>query len=80
MTVFDSLVGALQKAAAHNRDDTDTVPPAALLWPGEKRDWEKLVPPAARGLAAIPHVRPLQSAHRSSPAILPRCVPAGRIA
>ena len=35
VTVFDSLLGALQKAADYNRDDT--VPPAAVLWPDEKR-------------------------------------------
>ncbi len=40
MTVFDSLVAALQKSADYNRDDT--VPPAAVLWPDEKREWEKL--------------------------------------
>jgi len=42
MTVFDSLLGALQKAADYNRDDT--VLPAAVLWSDEKREWEKLVP------------------------------------
>jgi hypothetical protein len=49
ITVFDSLLGALHKAGDYNRDDT--VPPAALLWPDEKREWEKL---ARRLLAVLP--------------------------
>jgi hypothetical protein len=36
MTVFDSLLVALQKAADYN--SADTVPPAAVLWPDEKRE------------------------------------------
>ena len=37
MTVFDTLLAALQKAADFNRDDS--VAPAAILWPDEKREW-----------------------------------------
>ena len=37
-TLFDSLLGALKRSADYNRDDT--VPPAAVLWPDEKREWE----------------------------------------
>ena len=50
-TVLDSLLTSLQKAADFNRDDT--VPPAAVLWPDEKREWETLVP---RLRAALPHI------------------------
>jgi len=78
LTVFDSLLGALQKAADYNRDDT--VPPAAVLWPDEKREWEKLVP---RLRAVIPQFMmfgPYDAAYRSGPAIWLRCVLAGKIA
>jgi hypothetical protein len=35
MTLFDALLISLQSSSAFNRDDV--VPPAALLWPDEKR-------------------------------------------
>ena len=34
-TVLDALLASLQKATDFNRDDT--MPPAAVLWPDEKR-------------------------------------------
>lgn len=77
VTVFDSLLGALQKAADYNRDDT--VPPAAVLWPDEKREWEKLIP---RLRAVMPQFMIFGSydvAHRCGPAIWLRCVLAGKI-
>lgn len=77
-TVFDSLLASLRKAADYNRDDT--VPPAAVLWPDEKREWEKLVP-RLRGV--LPHFLtfgPYDSTHRSGPAIWLRCVLAGKVA
>src|SRR5438105_4710971 len=40
--VLDALLASLQKAADFNHDDV--VPPAAILWPDEKREWERLVP------------------------------------
>ena len=39
-TVLDALLAALQSVAAYNTDDV--VPPAAILWPDEKREWEPL--------------------------------------
>ncbi len=42
MTVFDPLLNALQKAADYNRGNT--VPPADMLSPDAKREWESLVP------------------------------------
>ncbi len=45
ISVLDSIIVALANAADYNRDDT--VPPAAVLWPDEKREWETL----ARGSA-----------------------------
>ena len=78
MTVFDSLLVALQKAADYN--SADTVPPAAVLWPDEKREWEKLAP---RLRVVVPQFLTLgqfDAAHRTGPAIWLRCVLAGKIA
>src|ERR1700737_1101466 len=77
VTVLDSLLASLQKAADYNRDDT--VRPAAVLWPDEKREWEKLV---ARLRAVLPHFfvfGPYSSPKRTGPAIWLRCVLAGKI-
>jgi hypothetical protein len=41
-TIFDGLLAALRSSAAYNRDDV--VPPAVILWPDEKREWERLLP------------------------------------
>jgi hypothetical protein len=78
VTVFDSLLSALQKAADYNRDDT--VPPAAVLWPDEKREWEKLVPRLRAIMPQFMIFGPYDAAHRSGPAIWLRCVLAGKIA
>src|SRR3954454_15636443 len=76
-TLFDSLLGALQKAADYNRDDT--VRPAAVLWPDEKREWERLAP---RLRAVLPHffvLGPYDATNRTGPAIWLRCFLAGNI-
>ena len=76
-TVFDALLTSVQKAADFNRDDM--TPPAAVLWPDEKREWERLVP---RLRAAWPHFLtfgPFDKANRSGPAIWLRCVLAGKL-
>lgn len=78
LTVLDSLLTSLQKAADYNRDDTNQ--PAAVLWPDEKKEWETL---ASRLCAALPQFLmfgPYHPAHRSGPAIWLRCVLAGKIA
>src|SRR5437764_11962680 len=77
VTVFDALLASLQKAADYNRDDT--VRPVAVLWPDEKREWERL---AARLRAVLPHFfvfGPSDAANRTGPAIWLRCVLAGKI-
>jgi len=77
MTIFDSLLVALQKAADYN--SADTVSPAAVLWPDEKREWERLAP---RLRAVLPHffaLGPYDPAARTGPAIWLRCVLAGQI-
>jgi hypothetical protein len=78
MTVFDSLLGALQKAVDYNQNDT--VPPAAVIWPDEKREWEKLVPRLRAVLPQFLTFGPYDATHRSGPAIWLRCVLAGKIA
>jgi hypothetical protein len=78
LTLLDSLLGALQRSADYNRDDT--VPPAAVLWPDEKREWEKLVPRLRAALPQFLTFGPYDPASRSGPAIWLRCVLAGKIA
>ena len=50
-------------------DARDTVPPAAVLWPDKKREWEQLVPRLRLGTAALLDLR------RS---VIPPIVPAPR--
>jgi hypothetical protein len=78
LTVLDSLLAALQKTADYNRDDS--VQPAAVLWPDEKREWEKLVPRLRAVLPQFLVLGPYDPIHRSGPAIWLRCVLAGKIA
>jgi hypothetical protein len=76
-TVFDSLLASLRHAADYNRDDV--VPPAAIFWPDEKREWERLLP---RLRLAVPHLLtfgPHDPAARTGPAIWLRCVLAGKL-
>ena len=76
-TVFSSLVASLQKAAEYHCDDA--VPPAAILWPDEKREWERLVP---RLRMVLPHLLvfgPYDQSNRTGPAIWLRCVLAGKV-
>ena len=42
MTFLDALVAAIEAASSHNRQDQ--VPPAAVLWTDETRQWEELLP------------------------------------
>ena len=54
-------------------------PPAAVLWPDEKREWERLVP---RLRVLLPHFLvfgPYDPASRTGPAIWLRCVLAGKV-
>jgi hypothetical protein len=76
-SVFDVMLGSLQKAADYNRDDV--VPPTVILWPDEKRVWERLLP---RLRLAMPHLLTFGSydvTARAGPAIWLRCVLADRI-
>jgi hypothetical protein len=75
-TVLDTLLASIPKAADYNRDDV--VPPAVILWPDEKREWERLLP---RLRVTLPHLLTFGSYDptiRTGPAIWLRCVLAGK--
>ncbi len=76
-TVFAALLESLQKAAEYHRDDA--VAPAAILWPDEKREWERLIP---RLRVVLPHLLifgPYDKPNRTGPAIWLRSVLSARI-
>ncbi len=76
-TLFDTLQASIKKAADYNRDDVAR--PAVILWPDEKREWERLLP---RMLLALPQLLTFgiyDPATRSGPAIWLRSVLAGKI-
>ena len=75
--VFSTLIAALQKAADFNRDDT--VAPACILWPDEKREWAKLIPRLRGMLPQFLTLGNYDAEHRCGPAIWLRCVLAGKI-
>ena len=77
VTVFDTLLASLQKATDYNRDDTAS--PAAVLWPDEKREWERLVPRLRMSLPNFLIFGPYDPANRTGPAIWLRCVLAGKV-
>ncbi|HUY33122.1 MAG TPA: BREX-1 system phosphatase PglZ type B [Pirellulales bacterium] len=75
--MFDALLASLAKAADHNRDDA--VGPAAVLWPDEKREWERLLP---RIRVLLPHflvLGPYDKPNRTGPAIWLRYVLAAKV-
>ncbi len=76
-TVFEALVDSLQKAAVFNKDDV--VPPAAILWTDEKREFERLLPRLRLALPNIMTLGPYDPQTRTGPAIWLRCVLAGKV-
>ena len=76
-TVFEALIASLQGAAAYNRDDV--VPPAAILWTDERREWEGLVPRLRVVLPQFLALGAYDQANRTGPAIWLRCALAGGI-
>jgi len=76
-TVFDALLASIQNAAEYNHDDV--VPPAAILWPDEKREWERLVPRLRMMLPQFLVFGPYDQTNRTGPAIWIRCVLDGKI-
>lgn len=76
-TVLDAVLRSIAHAAEFNRDDATS--PVAVLWPDEKKEWERIVP---RLREAIPHFYvfgPYDKDNRSGPAIWLRCVLSGHI-
>lgn len=76
-TVFDAILASLQAAAVYHKDDA--VQPVAILWPDEKREWERLVPRLRMMLPQFLVFGPYDKANRTGPAIWIRCVLAGKI-
>jgi len=76
-TVFDALVDSFQKAAVFNKDDV--VPPAAILWTDEKREFERLLPRMRLALPNIMTLGPYDPTTRTGPAIWLRCALAGKV-
>jgi hypothetical protein len=76
-TVFDALLASLQRATDYNREDAVT--PAAVLWPDEKREWERLVPRLRLVLPPFLTFGPCDKANRTGPAIWLRCILARKI-
>src|SRR6266511_6458779 len=76
-TVFEALTALVQGAAAYNRDDV--VPPAAILWTDERREWESLVPRLRVILPQFLALGSYDQANRVGPALWLRCVLAGRV-
>jgi hypothetical protein len=76
-TVFEALIASLQGAAVYNRDDV--VPPAAILWTDERREWESLLPRLRVVLPQFLTLSAYDQANCVGPAIWLRCALAGRI-
>jgi hypothetical protein len=76
-TVFDALTASVQGTAAYNRDDV--VPPAAILWTDERREWESLVPRLRVILPQFLTLGSYDQVNRVGPALWLRCVLAGRV-
>lgn len=77
MWAVDAIIESLKAAAVYNRDDVE--PPAAILWPDEKREWECLVPRLRMVLPQFLVLGPYNKTNRTGPAIWLRCVLGRRI-
>jgi hypothetical protein len=77
MTVFDSLVSAVQSVTDYNQNET--VPPACILWTDEKREWQALVPRLSQVVPGFLVLGPYDALNRTGPAIWLRCVLAGKV-
>ena len=76
-SVLDELMASLEGATVCNKDDV--VPPAVVLWPDEKREWERLIPRLRASLPQFLTFGPYDATNRTGPAIWLRCVLAGTI-
>jgi hypothetical protein len=62
-SVFTTLLASLRKPADYNRDDMTA--PAAILWPDEKREWERLLPRLRASLPQFLTFGPYQDAREA---------------
>ena len=71
-TFLDALAGAIEGASSHNKQDQ--VPPAAVLWTDEARQWEELLPlTQGTGCLSLFWARTPQGEH-TGPAYWLRCI------
>ena len=77
ITVFDALTEAISRSAVYNKDDV--VPPAAVLWTDEKREFERLLPRLRLAMPNLMTLGPYDPATRTGPAIWLRCALAGKV-
>jgi hypothetical protein len=75
-TFLEELLRALKEAATYNKDDL--VPPEAILWPDEKRDWENIVPKLREKLPILT-LGKYNPKQLTGPAIWIRCFVAKKI-
>jgi hypothetical protein len=76
-TVFDALIEAISRAAVFNKDDV--VPPAAVLWTDERREFERLLPRLRLALPQLLTLGSYDPTTRSGPAIWLRCALAAKV-
>ena len=75
-TVLDAMISSLGKAAVFNKDDV--VPPVAVLWTDEKREFERLLTRLRLSLPQLLTFGTYDLTTRTGPAIWLRCVLAGK--
>src|SRR4051812_234671 len=75
--VVGALEASLLNTAVYNKDDA--VPPAAILWTDERREFERLLPRLRLSLPQLLTLGSFDPPSRSGPAIWLRCVLAGKV-
>jgi hypothetical protein len=78
ISVFDRLIESLRRSGEYHHNDS--VAPAAILWPDEKREWEKLAPRLRKEIPDFLTLGRYDPVDRTGPALWIRCVIAGRVA
>jgi len=71
-TVFEALADSLRMATVYNKDDA--VPPAAVLWTDERREFERLLPRIRLEMPNVLTLGAYDPDTRTGPAIWLRCV------
>ena len=76
-TAFEALIASIHAAAVYHKDDV--VPPAAILWTDEKREFERLQPRLRLALPGLLALGPYGPTSRTGPGIWLRCALAGKV-